>query len=349
MTLQPWWGEMTHRMLYHVGDEAHQRHHFRVEVERNLREIASTQQIATQAQIATLREGFDHLGFAISDLQDTLAWSLDSIAGAVEQLDSTLSWGLAEIAWRQEQTNQLLQDVLKTLRHPRGTQAEELRERGDELYQNALDSRRPEDRQRWIDLALQAYQEAVENNPADFSVFHSMGVILFFEKGNSDHALRCFREAAALAEPYSEHHAAMSWLYLSYVHRNRQELEEAHKATDEALTLDPDWTEARFQHSIHCALRERIEEMEDNLYKAIEGDPTYFPKAAADPNLLPISEVRSVLARLSYDAKEKASKIRDRLMHLINFLDSNVMRPLFEEQMRWTPKFGQVAKRESRS
>ena len=73
MTLQPWWDDMTHRMLYHVGDEAHQRHHFRVEVERNLRDMVRTQQIASDAQIATLREGFDHLGYSIADLQDTLA------------------------------------------------------------------------------------------------------------------------------------------------------------------------------------------------------------------------------------------------------------------------------------
>ena len=285
---------MTHRMLYHVGDEAYERHHFRVEVERNLREIVSTEGIATHAQIATLREGFDHLGFAVSDLQETLAWSLDSIAGAIEQLESTLSWGLAAIAWQQEQTNQLLQEALKTLRHPRGTQAEELRERGNELYRNALDSRRPEDRQRWMDMALQAYKEAVEYNPADFSVFHSMAVILFFEKGNSADALSCLREAAALAEPYSKHHAAMSWLYLSYVHRSRQELEDSYDSTHEALTLDPAWPEARYQHAVHCALNGMVDEMEENLVASIQADPTYFPKIAADPDLVPVHRARHV-------------------------------------------------------
>ena len=236
-------------MKYTVLDEVYQQHLFGVEVENGLRGMVRTQQFTANA----VDQGFTHLGLRLADLEESLTSSLEMVSGQLDQLNDTLSWGLAEIAWRQEQTNELLRDVLVALRHPRGTQAEELRERGNDMNGNGVDSRTPQDRQRWMDLALDDYQASIELHPSDFSVAHSIGTILFFENGNSDDALMCFREAAALAEPYSRHHAAMSWLSLGYIQRTSGELEEAYRATTEAITLDPEWNEARYQHAIHCA------------------------------------------------------------------------------------------------
>ena len=174
-----------------------------------------------------------------------------------------------------------------------------------------------------MDMALQAYKEAVEYNPADFSVFHSMAVILFFEKGNSADALSCLREAAALAEPYSKHHAAMSWLYLSYVHRSRQELEDAYDSTHEALTLDPAWPEARYQHAVHCALNGMVDEMEENLVASIQADPTYFPKIAADPDLMPVHRARHVQEILLDQVKKEVKEWKGYLQHLTELIDSD--------------------------
>ncbi|MFA0759798.1 MAG: hypothetical protein NOOUEUKL_002480, partial [Candidatus Fervidibacter sp.] len=44
------------------------------------------------------------------------------------------SFGLTQIVWHQEQTNKLLTDVLSVLKAPRKTEADEMRERGDEAY-----------------------------------------------------------------------------------------------------------------------------------------------------------------------------------------------------------------------
>jgi hypothetical protein len=169
-----------------------------------------------------------------------------------------------------------------------------------------------------MNLAIDAYLEAIHKNPADFTVFQSLGVIQFFEKGNSEVALKCFREAAGLAEPYSPRHAAMAWLYSGYVHRNRKELEEAYQATLEAVNLQPDWAEAHYQHATHCALIGQMDEMKEHLTKAIQLDANYFPKAAVDPDLLPFQrEVAEVLQtemeRVRKEAKE-AQKILDRAL-----------------------------------
>jgi uncharacterized protein with WD repeat/tetratricopeptide (TPR) repeat protein len=340
MALQRWWEETMHELWYHAGrDEAYMRHHFRQEVEQNLREIIRGQraQMALQVQIGraqleayreqteAIERGFSELGVQIRDLQSAISRSTEVVADAIDSLERTMSWGFAQLIWHQEQTNQLLLEILKRLSSPRTTEAEELRERGNEYFRNGLNAKRPEDRERWMNLAIDAYLEAIQKNPADFTVFQSLGVIQFFEKGNSEMALKCFREAATLAEPYSPRHAAMAWLYLGYVHRNRKELEEAYQATLEAVKLQPDWAEANYQHAIHCALTGQIDKMKEHLTKAIQLDADYFPKAAADPDLLPFQgEVAEVLQtemeRVRKEAKaEEVQKILDRALRVSSY------------------------------
>jgi WD40 repeat protein len=273
-------------------------------------------------QMETIEHGFAKLGVQIQDLQNAIAWSMEVVADAIGSLERTMSWGFAQLIWQQEQTNQLLLEILKRLSSPRTTEAEELRERGNEYFRNGLNTKRPEDRERWMNLAIDAYLEAIHKNPADFTVFQSLGVIQFFEKGNSEVALKCFREAAGLAEPYSPRHAAMAWLYSGYIHRNRKELEEAYQATLEAVKLQPDWAEAHFQHAVHCALTERMDEMKEHLTKAIQLDANYLPKAAVDPDLLPFQrEVAEVLQtemeRVRKEAEE-AQKILDRALQVFS-------------------------------
>jgi tetratricopeptide (TPR) repeat protein len=320
MALPRWWEEITHDLWYHAGrDEAYMRHRLRQEVEQNLREIIRGQREQTKA-LEHVFSKFSELGVQIQmrDLQDIIAWSKEVVADAFESLEQTMSWGFAQLIWQQKQTNQLLLEILKRLSSPRTTEAEELRERGNEYFRNGLNAKRPEDRERWMNLAIDAYLEAIHKNPADFTVFQSLGVIQFFEKGNSEVALKCFREAAGLAEPYSPRHAAMAWLYSGYVHRNRKELEEAYQATLEAVNLQPDWAEAHYQHATHCALIGQMDEMKEHLTKAIQLDANYFPKAAVDPDLLPFQrEVAEVLQtemeRVRKEAKE-AQKILDRAL-----------------------------------
>jgi len=275
-------------------------------------------------QMETIEHGFAKLGVQIQDLQNAIAWSMEVVADAIGSLERTMSWGFAQLIWHQEQTNQLLLEILKRLSSPRTTEAEELRERGNEYFRNGLNAKRPEDRERWMNLAIDAYLEAIHKNPADFTVFQSLGVIQFFEKGNSEVALKCFREAAGLAEPYSPRHAAMAWLYLGYVHRNRKELEEAYQATSEAVKLQPDWAEANYQHAIHCALTGRMDEMKEHLTKAIQLDADYLPKAAPDPDLLPFyQEVAEVLQaemeRRARKEAEEAQKFLDRALRVFSY------------------------------
>ncbi len=239
--------------------------------------------------------------------QQALAESRDAMVRGFRDLQAAFSFGLSQIVWYQEQTNKLLTDVLSVLKAPRKTEADEMRARGDEAYRNGINARRSEDRQQWMNVALQAYAECVEKNPSDFSALYSMATILFYERGISEHALSAFRMAATFAEPYSPYHAALAWLQLSYIRRCRKEWEQAYEATEEAVRLQPDWAETYFQHAISCALTQRLEEMKEQLKQAIRLDRNYWLRATTEPDLLKVhKEVGKMLEELRQEASQKA-------------------------------------------
>lgn len=316
------WSEIVHDLVYHPSgrlDPSFEAHLHRENMERYAREMLSL----AQERVELEREAFTHLQELFRDVIDGLDYgfeemreafieglamstratvkavslSADSIVRAISetrdamaygfrQLGAAFSFGLSQIAWQQEQTNKLLTDVLAVLKAPRKTEADEMRERGDEAYRNGIKAKRAEDRQRWMDVALQAYADCVDKNPSDFSALYSIGIILFYERGMSEEALDAFRSAATFAEPYSPYHAALAWLQIAYIRRCRKEFEQAYEATQEAVRLQPDWAETHFQHAISCGLTGRLEEMKQYLKQAIILEPNYWFRACTDPDLL---------------------------------------------------------------
>jgi hypothetical protein len=245
--------------------------------------------------------------------QQALAESRDAIVRGFRDLQAAFTFGLTQIVWHQEQTNKLLTDILSVLKAPRKTEADEMRERGDEAYRNAINARRPEDRQQWMNVALQAYADCVDKNPSDFSALYSIGMVLFYERGISEDALTAFRMAATFAEPYSSYHAALAWLQIGYIRRCRKEMEQSYEATEEAVRLQPDWAETHFQHAISCALTDRLDEMKESLKRAIRLDRNYWFRACTEPDLMAghgvVREtVRIALEELHQEASQEASK-----------------------------------------
>jgi hypothetical protein len=245
--------------------------------------------------------------------QQALAESRDAIVRGFRDLQAAFTFGLTQIVWHQEQTNKLLTDILSVLKAPRKTEADEMRERGDEAYRNAINARRPEDRQQWMNVALQAYADCVDKNPSDFSALYSIGMVLFYERGISEDALTAFRMAATFAEPYSSYHAALAWLQIGYIRRCRKEMEQSYEATEEAVRLQPDWAETHFQHAISCALTDRLDEMKESLKRAIRLDRNYWFRACTEPDLMAghgvVREtVRIALEELRQEASQEVSK-----------------------------------------
>jgi hypothetical protein len=342
------WTEIVHDAIYHpLGrpDPAYEAHLYREESIRLGREQLALMEEQTEVLerslgrmqskfseiVSSLDYGFGELrdalilGFEISTkattsaiarsawlTQQALAESRDAMVRGFRDLQASFTFGLTQIVWHQEQTNKLLTDVLSVLKAPRKTEADEMRERGDEAYRNAINARRPEDRQQWMNVALQAYADCVDKNPSDFSALYSIGTILFYERGISEEAITAFRMAATFAEPYSSYHAALAWLQLGYIRRCRKEMEQAYEATEEAMRLQPDWAETHFQHAISCALTDRLDEMKESLKRAVRLDRNYWFRACTEPDLMAgramVRElVRATLEELRQEASQEAA------------------------------------------
>lgn len=343
------WSEIVHDVIYHPSgrpDPAFEAHLYREESIRLGREQLELMEMQTsvlerslermQTQfsevVSSLDYGFSELrdaialGFELSTkattsaiarsawlTQQALAESRDAIMRGFRDLQAAFTFGLTQIVWQQEQTNKLLTDILSVLKAPRKTEADEMRERGDEAYRNAINARRPEDRQQWMNVALQAYADCVDKNPSDFSALYSIGMILFYERGISEDALTAFRMAATFAEPYSSYHAALAWLQIGYIRRCRKEMEQSYEAMEEAVRLQPDWAETHFQRAISCALTDRLDEMKESLKRAIRLDRNYWFRACTEPDLMAghgvVREtVRIALEELRQEASQEASK-----------------------------------------
>lgn len=317
MSVPNWLNDARDGIVYFVADEAYQRHHFRIAIERGLHQIVTHQHYPQQRTLQKLEADFSALGVQISEIAESFQGFTDALDGIGNAIDV----GFSELNWHQEQTNTNLREILTALRHPAGTRAAEFRERADEMYRNAVQSRRTEDRERWTDLALDAYQEAAAYNPADFSVFMSIGTILFFEKGNSELAVSAFREAARLAEPYSGHHAVMAWTSLGYVFHNRQQPQEAFNATLEAIKLDPNGLEANFQHAVHSTAVGHVTDALRLLRKVLSADQTYLSRAISEPEFLQLSDTKQFLDQ----AAAKRSFYRDILQRVKRLYGLEIM------------------------
>ena len=343
------WSEIVHDVIYHPSgrpDPAFEAHLYREESIRLGREQLKLMEMQTSALERSLEqmqtqfsEIVSYLDYGFSELRDAIAlgfelstkattsaiarsaWltqqaiaeSRDAIMRGFRDLQAAFTFGLTQIVWQQEQTNKLLTDILSVLKAPRKTEADEMRERGDEAYRNAINARRPEDRQQWMNVALQAYADCVDKNPSDFSALYSIGMVLFYERGISEDALTAFRMAATFAEPYSSYHAALAWLQIGYIRRCRKEMEQSYEATEEAVRLQPDWAETHFQRAISCALTDRLDEMKESLKRAIRLDRNYWFRACTEPDLMSghgvVREiVRTALEELRQEASQEASK-----------------------------------------
>lgn len=87
--------------------------------------------------------------------------------------------------------------------------------------------------QRRYQEAIPLYQKAVEKNPKDVDSWNDLGLSLHYA-GRSDEALQALRKGAETEPLYQR-----IWLTLGFVALNRQRLEEAKGALNQAINIDP--------------------------------------------------------------------------------------------------------------
>lgn len=299
-----------------------------VKLGTSLKEQTEAIQLASKQQFSKYVESNNELTSQVisnqkitNDLIKTeiksLNYSIGEISEGLQGLQSSFEWGIASVVWQIEQNRTLLLNILDVLKAPLDTQAKELRTRAQEAFSNG-----------WFDDAEIDYLESEEKNRYDFTVHISLGLIYLFHKINKEKALEYFEKAIKYAKPKSNYYTSYALLHKAIIMLDLNKVEEAERATQEAITLSPDLREAYYQNAQYNALLGNTELSFKSLIHCVKYDINYLLKYDNDPLFEKCkAELNNSLENVRKEFAERTSEklkiSKDKLNSILQFLTNN--------------------------
>jgi len=299
-----------------------------VKLGTSLKEQTEAIQLASKQQFSKYVESNNELTSQVisnqkitNDLIKTeiksLNYSIGEISEGLQGLQSSFEWGIASVVWQIEQNRTLLLNILDVLKAPLDTQAKELRTRAQEAFSNG-----------WFDDAEIDYLESEEKNRYDFTVHISLGLIYLFHKINKEKALEYFEKAIKYAKPKSNYYTSYALLHKALIMLDLNKVEEAERATQEAITLSPDLREAYYQNAQYNALLGNTELSFKSLLNCVKYDINYLLKYDNDPLFEKCkAELNNSLENVRKEFAERTSEklkiSKDKLNSILQFLTNN--------------------------
>lgn len=255
---------------------------------RQTKAMIASQLASTNAIIASQER--------MSEGIDAVVCGVDRVEQGIYELKSAFEWGISEVVWQIEQNRAVLKNILEVLMAPLDTQAKERRKRAEEAYANG-----------WVEDAEEEFLESEKLNKFDFSIHISLGMLYLFHKIDKEKALSYFEKAIKYSKPKSAFHTSYALLHKALIHFDMGNTEEAEKASYEAISLSPDFTEALYQNAQYNAQLLNSIKSIASLEKAIRSDKLYCLKANKDELFDPIREsVNKLFEQLRNDEKKKS-------------------------------------------
>jgi len=299
-----------------------------VKLGTSLKEQTEAIQLASKQQFSKYVESNNELTSQVisnqkitNDLIKTeiksLNYSIGEISEGLQGLQSSFEWGIASVVWQIEQNRTLLLNILDVLKAPLDTQAKELRTRAQEAFSNG-----------WFDDAEIDCLESEEKNRYDFTVHISLGLIYLFHKINKEKALEYFEKAIKYAKPKSNYYTSYALLHKALIMLDLNKVEEAERATQEAITLSPDLREAYYQNAQYNALLGNTELSFKSLIHCVKYDINYLLKYDNDPLFEKCkAELNNSLENVRKEFAERTSEklkiSKDKLNSILQFLTNN--------------------------
>ncbi len=271
----------------------------------------------------------------ISDGIDAVVCGVERVEQGIFELKSAFEWGISEVVWQIEQNRAVLRDILEVLMAPLDTQAKERRKRAEDAYTNG-----------WIEDAEEEFLESEKLNKFDFSIHISLGMIYLFKIVDKEKALSYFEKAIKYSKPKSAFHASYALLHKALIHYDMGKSEEAEKASYEAITLSPNFTEALYQNAQYNAQLLNTSKSIENLEKAIRLDKLYCLKANKDEMFNPIRDaVNRLFEKLRDEEKKKSQASYAKLSEKHNYFKSiieDIAKEQFIDTSSWTTQFNKL-------
>jgi WD40 repeat protein/tetratricopeptide (TPR) repeat protein len=275
---------------------------------------------------------------AVREKLHTLEFNLGLLAGGVAQLGADFTPLLGDIVWKLEMQHSAVLDVLQEIRLAEfEREARAYRTRAERAYLNG-----------WYEEALRDYLKAEKRNYPDYVVLRSIANIYLYHLVNLPKARAYFHKAAKYARPNDAQQAAEAHYFAALVCLIEQQSDksdkrlaggewtvEALRELEEAIKLQPQFSEAHYQHAAVSALVGLAEEAIGSLERAIAGDARYYERAKTDTVFDTIrSQVEALLDRLVQPVWERAEQLKQDAAQLQGYVIADAEREKLDSVLR---------------
>lgn len=229
----------------------------------------------------------------------------ERMSHAVEELGERLSGGLYELHWQVAQVqcqiaalHQTMKDILYVLRNSRNNEAQQLVKQGLRHYINE-EYKEAEER----------FKRALQYDSTDYQVLMNLG-FLEIHKNNAKQAAIYFDKALKLPENLDNLSKSRTLWAIARLYYTQKLYEKAVVFAETALKLDRSNPEGWFTCGIYAALAGKTELALKYIQQAIQLNPIFFSKAAAETqrDLQRIrQEVFGLLSKMADEMYRKAA------------------------------------------
>jgi tetratricopeptide (TPR) repeat protein len=246
---------------------------------------------------------------AIKSLGGAISQGLDDIAAGIDNLTSILEWGLEGLRWEMRQQTALLGGISTTLKTPRQTEAEELRQIAEGLRVRAM-----------YEEARQRFQQALDLNPLDFRIYFGLGLVLL-QLGEVGEAMAAFEKSLRVAGYVSLQ--AQSHRIIGRIHFSQGAVRQALASLQTAIQLDSGVPLYFYDAAQYAALTSRqqpqlVSAAAQYIKEAITLDPGLAERALLEHNLDPVrKEVGAVIRDSIQQASVRIKQIMDRTKSIL--------------------------------
>jgi tetratricopeptide (TPR) repeat protein len=279
---------------------------------------SSREMIANSEQLHEM--GYQLVASAIGDLAEgvgegfeEVSWQLGEVSTGIQELTAKFDWGFSQLIAGIGRVNDSLEELIAVAKTPAETWAYE-------QYEIARDAIRRE----LFPEAVEALQRAINGHgdqvgyKLEYRFHYTLGILFLGNLKNTDpdildlaKAETSFLTAARYAKTDYPNEASVALTAAGWAAYCQDKLTDAEKYTRQALDIpaevQPSHGEPFYQLSKIQMLTDRPKEATPNLRCAIDLDPQYSVKAAADPDFLRHQPDLNALIEDRRSAAEKAA------------------------------------------
>ena len=271
---------------------------------------ALTVQVGSQER--ALREGLGSLQYEMGSALDDVKYEVQRVGEGIDRLGADFHILMGEVIWKLDIQQATLTSILDAIRAPLDTAAKELRLRAEDAYRNG-----------WHEEALLDLLESEKKNYQDFVAHRCIANIYFYHLVDLEKARTYFKKAAKYSRPRDARQSAEAEFFAGIAAGLLQGYEGAARHMDEALGLNPDFSEAHYMRASFAALLKQPESACSHLEKAVEADFRYFYRSESDPVFQLVADAhKAVLSKLLIRERKRGELALEALAHTMKTMNA---------------------------